>query len=73
MSKIVKKEISEKVKEEKSSMEKSEEVFSKRQLIHTKKYSEKKDILNALLQEGKFYTMNEVDELVIKYLVKEVK
>jgi len=38
--------------------------FTKEQLVNAKKYSNRKDLLNALLQENKLYTFDETDELI---------
>lgn len=52
---------------------KEEATFTKAQLLKSKKYSERVDILNVLLQDGKAYTSKEVDELVKDFMNKEVK
>lgn len=47
--------------------------FSKSQLVKAKKYFDKVDLLNVLLQEGQTYTVKEVDALVKDFMKKEVK
>ena len=54
--------------------EKKEEAkFTKAQLLKSKKYSERVDLLNVLLEDSKTYTSKEVDELVKDFMNKEVK
>lgn len=54
--------------------EKNEETtFTKAQLLKSKRYSERVDLLNVLLEDGKTYTSREVDELVKDFMNKEVK
>lgn len=52
---------------------KEEATFTKAQLLKSKKYSERVDILNVLLQHGKAYTSKEVDEIIKTFMNKEVK
>nr|DAY60321.1 MAG TPA: hypothetical protein [Caudoviricetes sp.] len=47
--------------------------FTKSQLVKAKRYSEKVDLLNVLLQDGQSYTIKEVDALVEKFMKKGVK
>jgi hypothetical protein len=46
--------------------------FTKEQLVNAKKYSNRKDLVNALLQEDKLYTFGETDELINKFEKKKV-
>ena len=46
--------------------------FTKEQLVNAKKYSNRKDLLNALLQENKLYSFDETDELINKFESKKV-
>lgn len=46
--------------------------FTKEQLVNAKKYSNRKDLLNALLQEDKLYSFYETDELINKFENKKV-
>lgn len=50
-----------------------EATFTKAQLLKSKKYSERVDLLNVLLEDSKTYTSKEVDELVKDFMNKEVK
>jgi hypothetical protein len=47
--------------------------FSKEQLLASDRYDGKKDIVNALLETGKEYTVETVDGLVEKYMKGKVK
>ena len=47
--------------------------FTKSQLVKSKRYFDKVDLLNALLQDGQTYTIKEVDALVEGFMKKEVK
>lgn len=55
---------------------KSEEItinkFSKSQIINSKRYRNRRDLLNAIL-EDKHYSMDEVDTLIEKFMKGEVK
>lgn len=48
-------------------------VFSKKDLLRAKRYSDKRDILNALLKDGETYTIEQVDKTIKTFLSKEVK
>jgi hypothetical protein len=52
---------------------KKEAKFSKKQLMVSKRFRDKNDLLVALLNEDKLYTSHEVDELIEKYNKTEVK
>ena len=47
--------------------------FSKNQLIKSKKYKDKVDLLMALLADSKNYSAEEVDKLINDFTKKEVK
>jgi arginine repressor len=47
--------------------------FGKEQLIASDRYADKKDIVNALLETGKEYTVETVDRLVENYMKGQVK
>lgn len=47
--------------------------FRKEQLLKSKKYEEKRDLLNALLETGQEYTLETVDELIEKFMKEGVK
>ena len=46
--------------------------FTKNQLITSKKYTEKKDLLNALLVDDRSYSMAEVEETLNGFLKGKV-
>lgn len=47
--------------------------FTKEQLLSAKKYSNRKDILGVLLEDGKEYTIEQVDTLMDKFMKGKVK
>lgn len=47
--------------------------FSKEQILSSVSYAEKKDLVNALLENGKEYTKSEVDEIITKFMKGKVK
>lgn len=47
--------------------------FSKNQITNSKKYRKRKDLLNAILDKNKHYSMDEVDRLIEKFMKGEVK
>lgn len=49
------------------------DVFSKEQWTSSKKFKDKKDILNALLEDGKNYSESEVNKIVEDFLKRKVK
>ena len=52
--------------------ETAEVKFTKSQLIKSKKFSGKADVLNALLSDDKFYTIGDAEGIVEKYLKGKV-
>lgn len=51
----------------------SADVFTKQQLAESKRYKKKQDLLEALLENGKTYTIAQVDKIIGDYLKKEVR
>lgn len=51
----------------------AEPVFSKEQLLNSKKYRESADIVGALLRDGESYTFKQVDALLDDFMKKEIK
>ena len=49
------------------------DVFTKQQLAESKRYKKQRDLLEALLEDGKTYTIAQVDQITGDYLRKEVK
>lgn len=55
-------------------LEKQETVtFSKDQLVASDKFASSKDLLSALLAEGKTYSITEVEKIISDHMKKEVK
>lgn len=46
--------------------------FTKQQLVTSKKYAERKDLLNALLVDDKSYSLIEVEEILNGFLKGKV-
>ena len=46
--------------------------FTKSQIANSKKYSIRRDLINAILDENILYSLDEVDNLINKFLKKEV-
>ena len=46
--------------------------YTKEQLVNSKRYRGKKDMINALLKPGKAFTMAEADELLEKFMKGKV-
>ena len=47
--------------------------FSKSQLISSKRFSDRRDILNALLSDNEKYTVEAVEKKIINYMKGQVK
>lgn len=58
---------------EKEKIEKAEKMFSKTQIIKSKKYFARRDLLNAILEDGAEYTLSEVDRKIESFMKKAVK
>ena len=53
--------------------EKGGKLFSKKQLASAEKFSDKRDMLNALLEEEKSYTADEAEKIISDYMKGQVK
>lgn len=53
--------------------EKEEAKYLKESIIASKKYANRKDILNVLLEDGKEYSFSEIDVIINDFMTKEVK
>lgn len=51
----------------------SEAMFSKEQILASARFANRRDLVDALLDEDKSYTMKTVDNLVEKYMKGQVK
>lgn len=47
--------------------------FGKEQILASVKYRNKRDLVNALLEKDKKYTMEQVDDLIDQYMKGQVK
>lgn len=52
---------------------KTENRFTKQQVLASKKLDYSKDLINAILEDGKTYTLKEVETKVNEYLKRKVK
>lgn len=48
-------------------------LYSKEQIIASKKYSNRKDILNVLLKDNEEYSFSRIDEIIEEFMNKEVQ
>lgn len=57
--------------------EKKEEIietkYSKEQILKSKRYAHRKDLLNISLEEDKEYSFKEIDKIIEDFMNKEVK
>ncbi|MCC0697665.1 hypothetical protein IC173_19255 [Clostridioides sp. ES-S-0048-02] len=42
--------------------------FSKEQIVNSKKYVNRKDLLNAILQENELYSFSEVEDMINNFM-----
>nr|DAV07636.1 MAG TPA: hypothetical protein [Caudoviricetes sp.] len=59
--------------EKKEEIKTTESKYSKEQLLKSKKYSNRKDLLGVLLDDKKEYTFAEVDAEIDKFMKRGVK
>lgn len=50
-----------------------EPTFEKEAIVRSARYRDKLDLVNALMEDGKEYTLKQVDKVIEEYLNKEVK
>ena len=60
-------------KVEESEPEKVASSFSKEQLLSSKRFQDRGDILNAVLKPDKQYTVEAVEQEILKYMKGQVK
>jgi hypothetical protein len=53
--------------------EQTEPVFSKEQILASDRYANRRDLVDALLDTDKSYTLKTVDNLIDKYMKGQVK
>lgn len=51
----------------------NEVIYTKKELMASKKYRKYRDVLSVILDDNKRYSLNEVDEKIESFLIKEVK
>lgn len=47
--------------------------FTKGQLLHSRKFRDRRDILEALLKDGELYTVKAVEEKIKRYMKGKVR
>lgn len=47
--------------------------YTKQQILKSKKYSDKQDLINALLEDNGHYTLSQVDEIINDFMKGVVK
>lgn len=55
------------MKTSKKESKETEEKYTKKQITNSKTFAKNKDILNAILQENKSYSKEEIYEMIEKY------
>ena len=60
-------------KEIKVEVKKQETLFTKEQILASKRYSNRRDALGAILADGESYTFEKVDVLLDKFMKGKVK
>ena len=48
-------------------------VFSKQNILTFRRYAGRRDLLSVLLEEGKMYTIDQVDELIDQFMKGKVR
>ncbi len=57
---------------EKKTESKTENTYTKDQILTSEKYAKRRDLVNALLEDDKEYTIMEVDAMMEKFLKGKV-
>lgn len=47
--------------------------FTREQLAASKRYANRRDLISTLLEDGKTYTLDEVDKLIEKFMKGKVR
>lgn len=58
---------------EEANLKEKETAYTKEQILKSKKYKDKKDVLNVVLKEDSTYTLKEVDNAIKTFMKREVK
>ncbi|MDO4728436.1 MAG: hypothetical protein Q4B43_05455 [Bacteroidota bacterium] len=59
--------------ERKAKKETGEDRFTKEQILKSKRFSDRKDLLNISLENNKTYTIEEVSKIVKEFMNKDFK
>lgn len=62
-----------KIGEEGSKVVINDNTYKKDQILKSKKYSDRVDVINVLLSENETYTISQVDKLIKDFMNSEVK
>lgn len=57
---------------EKKEIKSNEKSYLKEAYLKSKKYKDKKDLINTLLEDSKSYTENQVNKIIDNYLKRKV-
>lgn len=58
---------------EEANLTTKETAYTKEQILKSKKYKDRKDVLNVVLKEDSTYTLKEVDNAIKTFMKREVK
>ncbi|MBE6070054.1 MAG: hypothetical protein E7211_20550 [Clostridium lundense] len=58
---------------EEANLTKKEVTYTKEQILKSKMYKDRKDVLNVVLKENSSYTLKEVDNAIKMFMKREVK
>ena len=53
-------------------MQPAQKQYTKEQILHAKKYENRKDLLNALLKDGELYTMQQAEKSIEDFMKGQV-
>ncbi|EOS27680.1 hypothetical protein C806_00127 [Lachnospiraceae bacterium 3-1] len=53
--------------------ERTENLFTKEQLLNSERFQNRKDIINALLESDKHYTVKQTEQMIENYMKGKVK
>jgi hypothetical protein len=63
----------ENVDEKTTTVNQAEKTYTKEQILKSKAYRHKKDLINALLVDGNLYSLNTVDKIIKDFMEGDVK
>lgn len=62
-----------KTENSRSDVKNREQMFTKEQIAASQRYADRKDLVNAVLADGKKYTFQDVEKTIENYLKGKVK